>query len=138
MNEDVKHRNRDIGCKNMGLQELLQKSECYHHRTQSSPIPNSIERHYSVPDCRCDNWGSEETRRSYECLKDLKKRDRARCCRRRRCVSCAKLSDAFDTPTQMKEWWGMFVDLSDRDKDIGTAEHKMPWKDASKIGGQTK
>mmetsp|Transcript_29555 Transcript_29555/g.48486 ORF Transcript_29555/g.48486 Transcript_29555/m.48486 type:complete len:123 (-) Transcript_29555:1922-2290(-) len=82
--------------------------------------PTVIERHHSAPSFACNQWGNEKTRRSYKCLTALNSHH-VRFCRRRRCTSCAKLSEACNTPTKIREWWGMFVDLSDVD-DIGSLE----------------
>eukprot|EP01083_Nonionella_stella_P009396 27104_1 len=82
-----------------------------HHRVQSTPAV--IVRHHSAPSFACNTWGNEKTRRSYTCLPALN--SHVHCIRKRRCTSCAKLSGTatFDTKIKVREWWGMFVDLSD-------------------------
>ena len=67
-----------------------------------------------------NRWGNATTRRSYDCLTELS--SSSKCHRARRCKSCKKLSEAgaIQKPCCKvpKEWWGMFLDLSDVGSEI--------------------
>ena len=93
---------------------------CRHHRVHSTPPV--IKRHHSTPSFGTLSLGNKNTNRSYACLTELN--THAKCIRRRRCTSCARLPAAFRTPIKMREWWGTFVDLSDVDDTIDDAKDR--------------
>jgi hypothetical protein len=129
--EKVPPERRSMPCRSMQL----------HHRRNVHSVPPSIHRSHSLPPrfgelfliiCKsalsennvidkefpslntsvCNKWGSEETRKSYNCLCSLDGNTECK-----RCISSATLNalDRYSlgkmTNPKWRDWWGNFLDL---------------------------
>mmetsp|Transcript_8697 Transcript_8697/g.19527 ORF Transcript_8697/g.19527 Transcript_8697/m.19527 type:complete len:126 (-) Transcript_8697:1833-2210(-) len=88
----------------------------HHHRVHSTPCIG-LRRYRSLPNnCACNKWGNELTRKSYtqldmlyKCIEGDTKSMTAFGCDE---LTMERIS-TVSAPARMREWWGIFVDLSE-------------------------